>query len=165
MARAVIASSSRGCIRDRDARLRRSRRRHRRKNDHILRSGSRPRGHAARCTPSNADRGSEASKAKTTVCVARNGKEQFVIPAPAHPALGCRLSALGSHKGRAAREPRAESRQPGGWAVAIGNLLAQPGCMRRTAFILPLVLVLGIACSTNPVTGNREFNIVSEAQE
>jgi predicted Zn-dependent protease len=37
--------------------------------------------------------------------------------------------------------------------------------MRRTAFILPLVLVLGIACSTNPVTGNREFNIVSEAQE
>lgn len=37
--------------------------------------------------------------------------------------------------------------------------------MRRTAIILPFVLVLGVACSTNPVTGNREFNIVSEAQE
>lgn len=37
--------------------------------------------------------------------------------------------------------------------------------MRRTAFLLPLVLVLGVACSTNPVTGNKEFNIVSEAQE
>ncbi|HEU4523250.1 MAG TPA: M48 family metallopeptidase, partial [Thermoanaerobaculia bacterium] len=37
--------------------------------------------------------------------------------------------------------------------------------MRRTAFLLPLIVMLSVACSTNPVTGDREFNIVSEAQE
>ncbi|HUP47831.1 MAG TPA: M48 family metalloprotease [Thermoanaerobaculia bacterium] len=37
--------------------------------------------------------------------------------------------------------------------------------MRRAALILPLIVVLGTACATNPVTGAREFNIVSEAQE
>jgi predicted Zn-dependent protease len=35
--------------------------------------------------------------------------------------------------------------------------------MRKIA--LPLILLLTIACSTNPATGRREFNIVSESQE
>ncbi|HEY5610827.1 MAG TPA: M48 family metalloprotease [Thermoanaerobaculia bacterium] len=36
--------------------------------------------------------------------------------------------------------------------------------MRRTA-TLPFILLLLAACSTNPVTGKREFNMVSENQE
>ncbi len=40
-------------------------------------------------------------------------------------------------------------------------ILARAGCMRR---LLPLFLLLA-ACATNPVTGKREFNIVSESQE
>jgi predicted Zn-dependent protease len=37
--------------------------------------------------------------------------------------------------------------------------------MRRQVLILPIVALLAVACSTNPVTGQREFNVVSEAQE
>ena len=36
--------------------------------------------------------------------------------------------------------------------------------MRKTALLLPLI-VLSLACATNPVTGNRELNLVSEGQE
>ena len=36
--------------------------------------------------------------------------------------------------------------------------------MRRTALLLPLI-VLSLACATNPVTGQRELNLVSEGQE
>ena len=36
--------------------------------------------------------------------------------------------------------------------------------MRQRAF-LPVILLLAVACSTNPATGKREFNIVSEGQE
>jgi len=35
--------------------------------------------------------------------------------------------------------------------------------MRKTAFAL--ILLIAIGCSTNPATGKREFNIVSEQQE
>ena len=37
--------------------------------------------------------------------------------------------------------------------------------MRKASFLLPLVLITAMGCSTNPVTGQREFNIVSEGQE
>lgn len=36
--------------------------------------------------------------------------------------------------------------------------------MRRTALLIPLI-VLTLACATNPVTGQRELNLVSEGQE
>ncbi len=37
--------------------------------------------------------------------------------------------------------------------------------MRAHRLALPLILVVVIGCSTNPATGKREFNIVSEQQE
>jgi predicted Zn-dependent protease len=37
--------------------------------------------------------------------------------------------------------------------------------MRRARLLLPLLLVTAIACSTNPATGKREINMVSEGQE
>jgi predicted Zn-dependent protease len=36
--------------------------------------------------------------------------------------------------------------------------------MRKT-LILPLIVIVAAACSTNPVTGQRELNLVSESQE
>src|SRR5512132_411251 len=51
-----------------------------------------------------------------------------------------------------------------GCGLPRGNVFAPADHMRKAIFASMLLLTVA-ACATNPVTGKREFNIVSESQE
>src|SRR4029434_10469855 len=62
---------------------------------------------------------------------------------------------------RTGRSARASSRKRPEFA---GTGVAQVGCMSRL-FLAALLVAVGAACATNPVTGKKQVSLLSEAEE